>query len=197
MTTIHAAMLAPVGRDDRTPGEIWQLSGNLYDKLMGIPLASPSNYRIAPPSANHASVDHEPDHEVVKGLLKTVRANIVQSIRAFRVPDLASAANLLGHHFLYAHCGHAQTKAEVLDVISNAFHISRQYAKNFDALGTCLTDIVHNAGPQPGFIIVLEGLPCAPKFDKEARESLLDIFRDAADFWADKKVPFRVFYAFV
>ena len=197
MTTIHAAMLAPVGRDDRTPGEIWQLSGNLYDKLIGIPLASQPSYRIAPPSANHASVDQEPEHEVARGLLKTVRANIVQSIRAFRVPDLASAANLLGQHLLYAHCGHAQTKAEVLDVIANAFYISRQYAKNFDALGTCLTDIIHNAGPQPGFIIVLEGLPCAPKFDKEARESLLDVFRDAADFWAEKKVPFRVFYAFV
>ena len=30
----------------------------------------------------------------------------------------------------------------------------------------------------------------------DARETLLDVFRDAADFWAEKKVPFRVFYSF-
>ena len=31
---------------------------------------------------------------------------------------------------------------------------------------------------------------------EEARENLLDVFRDAADFWAEKKVPFRVFFSF-
>ena len=51
-------------------------------------------------------------------------------------------------------------------------------------------------GPQPGFIAVIEQLPNTQKFDKEARETLLDVFRDAADFWAEKKVPFRVFYSF-
>jgi len=35
-----------------------------------------------------------------------------------------------------------------------------------------------------------------PALDKEARENLLDVFRDAAEFWAEKKVPFRVFYSF-
>ena len=32
--------------------------------------------------------------------LRGVRANIVQSIRAFRVQDLQDAAATLGHHFL-------------------------------------------------------------------------------------------------
>ncbi len=32
---------------------------------------------------------------------------------------------------------------------------------------------------------------------KEAREQLLDIFRDAADYWGDRKVPFRCFYSFL
>ena len=35
------------------------------------------------------------------------------------------------------------------------------------------------------------------KFDKEAREQLLDIFRDTADYWADRKIPFRCFYSFL
>ena len=64
------------------------------------------------------------------------------------------------------------------------------------ALRNCLTNTVAEAGPQPGFLVVLEQLPNTQKFDKEARETLLDVFRDAAEFWAEKKVPFRVFYSF-
>ena len=29
-----------------------------------------------------------------------------------------------------------------------------------------------------------------------SREQLLDVFRDAADFWAERRVPFRCFYSF-
>lgn len=193
-TIIHAAVLHPVGRDDRAPGEIWQLPNNLYEGAIGGPLAL--RHRL-PSSTEPANNDPNIDHENAQDLFRTVRPNIVQSIRAFRVPDLTQAATLLGQHFLYVNCAEAQTKAEVLETVINSFLLPRQYAKNFDTLTHCLTDVVYKAGPQPGFVIVLEGLPCAPKFDKEARETLLDVFRDAADFWADKKVPFRVFYAFV
>ena len=47
-----------------------------------------------------------------------------------------------------------------------------------------MTDPLHKSGPQPGFIVVLEQIPANAKFDKEAREQLLDIFRDTADYWA-------------
>ena len=129
-------------------------------------------------------------------LFKTVRPNIVQSIRAFRVADLADEAARLGQHFLYASCGHAQTKGEVLEIIANSFLFPRHFGKNFDALFDCLTDLVAKAGPQPGFVVVLEALPVVTKFDKEARETLLDVFREAAEFWAERKVTFRVFYSF-
>ena len=56
--------------------------------------------------------------------------------------------------------------------------------------------MLHEAGDQSGFLVVLEQLPSTQKFDKEARENLLDVFRDAADFWAEKKIPFRVFFSF-
>ncbi len=129
-------------------------------------------------------------------LLKTVPPNAVQSIRAFRVADLQEEAARLGHHFLYAYCAEATTKQQVLTCIAHAFHFPKHFGKNFDALGDCLTDLAYKAGPQPGFLVVIEQLPNTPKFDKEARETLLDVFRDAADFWADKKVAFRVFYSF-
>lgn len=129
-------------------------------------------------------------------LFKTVPPNVVQSIRAFRSIDLQAEAAHLGQHFLYAYCAQAMTKQQVLALIAEAFQCPRQCGKNFDALGDCLTNTLYKAGPQPGFLVVLDQLPNTPKFDKEARETLLDVFRDAADFWADKKVVFRVFYSF-
>ena len=129
--------------------------------------------------------------------LKGVRSNIVQSIRAFRVQDLQDTARALGQHFLYANLANAQSKQEVLDQIAQQFILPAHFGKNFDALYDCMTDPVHKSGPQPGFIVVLESIPATAKFDKEAREQLLDIFRDTADYWADRKIPFRCFYSFL
>src|SRR3569832_3010678 len=127
---------------------------------------------------------------------KGVRSNIVQSIRAFRVQDLQDAARALCHHFLYANLATAQSKQEVLDQTAQQFILPAHFGKNFDALYDCMSDPLHKSGPQPGFIVVLEHIPANGKFDKEAREQLLDIFRDTADYWADRKVPFRCFYSF-
>ncbi len=129
-------------------------------------------------------------------LLQTVRPNIVQSIRAYRVDDLQKAAQQAEQHFLYANLTDAQSKQEVLETIAEAFLFPAHFGKNFDALFDCMTDLVHKAGQQPGFVVVLEQLPDNPRFDCEAREQLLDVFRDAADFWAERKVPFRCFYSF-
>ena len=128
--------------------------------------------------------------------LRAVRPNIVQSIRAFRVQDLQEAAQALGHHFLYANLSHAQSKQEVLEGIAEAFTFPAHFGKNLDALYDCMTDLVHKAGAQPGFVVVLEQLPDNPRFDREAREQLLDVFRDAADFWGERRIPFRCFYSF-
>ena len=128
--------------------------------------------------------------------LRAVRTNIVQSIRAFRTADLQEAVSELGQHFIYASCAHAITKSEVLEAIGNGFYFPRQQAKNFDNLLDSLTTLIDRSGPQPGFVIVLEGLPCTHKFDKEARETLLDVFRDAVEFWADRRVSCRIFYSF-
>ncbi len=129
-------------------------------------------------------------------LLQTVRPNIVQAIRAYRVEDLMQAAEGVGQHFLYANLSTAQTKQDVLDRIAESFLFPAHFGKNLDALYDCMTDLVHKAGTQPGFVVVLEQLPDNPRFDREAREQLLDVFRDAADFWAERRIPFRCFYSF-
>jgi RNAse (barnase) inhibitor barstar len=129
-------------------------------------------------------------------LLQTVRPNIVQAIRAYRVEDLMQAAEGAGQHFLYANLTEAQTKQDVLDKIAEGFLFPAHFGKNMDALYDCMTDLVHRAGTQPGFVVVLEQLPDNSRFDREAREQLLDVFRDAADFWSERRVPFRCFYSF-
>lgn len=128
--------------------------------------------------------------------LQTIRPNIVQSIRAYRVEDLMEAARAAEQHFLYANVGDAQTKQDVLEGIAQAFTFPAHFGKNLDALYDCMTDLVHKSGSQPGFVVVLEQLPDNPRFDREAREQLLDVFRDAADFWAERRIPFRCFYSF-
>ena len=129
-------------------------------------------------------------------LLQTVRPNIVQAIRAYRVEDLMTAAEGAGQHFLYANLTEAQTKQDVLDKIAESFLFPAHFGKNLDALFDCMTDLVHRAGSQPGFVVVLEQIPDGSKFDREAREQLLDVFRDTADFWAERRIPFRCFYSF-
>lgn len=128
--------------------------------------------------------------------IQTMRPNIVQAIRAYRVDELLGAAQELNQHFLYANLAHAQSKQDVLEGIAQAFLFPAHFGKNLDALYDCMTDLVHKSGTQPGFVVVLEQLPDNPRFDREAREQLLDVFRDAADFWAERKVPFRCFYSF-
>lgn len=128
--------------------------------------------------------------------LSNIKSNIVQSIRAFRVPELHDAAARLGHHFLCASLSEAQTKDEVISALIKQFSIASPPSHSYDAIYDSITEPFHKSGPQTGFIVVLEQIPTNPKFDREARESLLDIFRDASDYWAERKVPFRCFYSY-
>jgi RNAse (barnase) inhibitor barstar len=137
-----------------------------------------------------------PTRRIATMELQTIRPNLVQAIRAYRVEDLMTAAETAGQHFLYANLSSAQSKQEVLDGIAQAFLFPAHFGKNFDALYDCMTDLVHKAGQQPGFVVVLEQLPDNPRFDREAREQLLEVFRDAAEYWGERRIPFRCFYSF-
>ena len=170
--------------------------GNLWGTAPSIPVCAPAlsgqTRLIERPKEMDTQFCPEPQM-----LLRGIRSNIVQSIRAFRIPDLQGAAMAMGHHFLYANLAHAQTKQDALELIALQFHFPAYFGKNFDALYDCLTDPLHKAGPQPGFVVVLDQLPIAVKFDKEVREQFLDCFRDAADYWAERKIAFRCFYSFL
>jgi RNAse (barnase) inhibitor barstar len=89
-----------------------------------------------------------------------------------------------------------QSKQEVLEGIAEAFLFPTHFGKNLDALYDCMTDLVQKAGSQPGFVVVLEQLPTTRGSTARRASSCLDVFRDAADYWAERKVPFRCFYSF-
>lgn len=144
----------------------------------------------------HVSSSHSMTRGIATMELQTIRPNIVQSIRAYRVDDLMRAAESAKQHFLYANLSAAQSKQDVLDGIALAFGFPAHFGKNLDALYDCMTDLVHKAGQQPGFVVVLEQLPDNPRFDRDAREQLLEVFRDAAEYWSDRRIPFRCFYSF-
>jgi RNAse (barnase) inhibitor barstar len=139
---------------------------------------------------------YRPARRIATMELQTIRPNLVQAIRAYRVEDLMAAAQAAGQHFLYASLSSAQSKQDVLDGIAQSFLFPAHFGKNLDALFDCMTDLVHKSGQQPGFVVVLEQLPDNPRFDREAREQLLEVFRDAAEFWGERRIPFRCFYSF-
>ncbi|MEN2471870.1 barstar family protein [Burkholderia sp. GS2Y] len=179
--------------DTATAAELFATGdGNLFQRVIQLHAAAQAGNA---PEQQEAEPGLSSNEEPMS-LFTSVRPNLVQSIRAFRVQDLADEATRLGQHFLYAFCGAAQSKQEVMETIATSFLFPKHFGKNYDALYDCLTDLVAKAGAQPGFVIVLEGLPIAQKFDKEGRETLLDVFREAAEFWAERKVAFRVFYSF-
>lgn len=137
-----------------------------------------------------------PPCDLADTMLKGARAHMVQAIRAYRAEDLQQTAARLGQHFLYADLNATQSKQEVLEAIARQFMLPGHFGRNFDALYDCITDPIDKSGPQTGFIVVVENIPLASRFDREAREILLDCFRDAADYWVAKGVPFRCFYSF-
>jgi hypothetical protein len=102
-------------------------------------------------------------------LLQTIRPNIVQAIRAYRVEDLLESAQASGQHFLYANVSQAQSKQEVLEGIASAFTFPAHFGKNLDALFDCMTDTVHKSGPQPGFAIEARVVGQLLQHDHEAR----------------------------
>jgi len=184
--------------DNGVAGDLFATGdGNLFQRVLRLRMTEHDNRPEDEPNPRHSAEAEGHPQEESESLFATVRPNIVQSIRAFRVQELADEANRLGQHFLYAYLGQAQSKQEVLETIALSFLFPKHFGKNYDALYDCLTDLVHKAGSQPGFVIVLDQLPIAQKFDKEGRETLLDVFRDAAEFWAERRVAFRVFYSFV
>ena len=118
----------------------------------------------------------------------------VQALRQVEEAEVQAAAQAEHHRYYAVACADCTTKAEVLARLAHALHLPEHFGGNLDALYDAMTDL-----PQAstrGWVIVLQDLPCTSAFTEEDREALVDVFRDATDFYAEQQLPFRVFYSF-
>jgi RNAse (barnase) inhibitor barstar len=120
-------------------------------------------------------------------------AQTVRRLGSYDVDGLRRDAERAGHRFVHLECSDCIDKPSVLKAIGRAFAFPEWYGGNLDALFDCLTDLPERGAP--GWVVVLERLPEARRFDAEEREALLEVFRDAAEALAAQGVAFRVFYA--
>ncbi len=130
------------------------------------------------------------------GALSNIPPQAVLPLAAYDRAALERAAERAGQRLLRADLADAGDKPEVLAAIAAAFALPAHFGHNLDALYDCLTDLCPRAdADQPGFLVMLENLPEAGGFGREQRDALLDVFRDAAEFFFDRKTAFRVFYS--
>ena len=89
-----------------------------------------------------------------------------------------------------------EAQAGVMAALARGFSLPSHFGANLDALYDSLTDLEPEPGARaPGLVLVVERLPGPPGFDDDARDALLDVFRDAADAFGERGVAFRTFWS--
>ncbi len=128
--------------------------------------------------------------------LSNMSAHAVLPLGAYRLEDLQKSSSHADQIWLQCDAADCKDKKAVLEKLGVAFNLPKHFGKNLDALYDCLTELKPNASAaKPGFVVVLQNLPESKTFAVDDRDALLDVFRDAADFFYDEKVAFRVFYS--
>jgi RNAse (barnase) inhibitor barstar len=120
----------------------------------------------------------------------------VLPLGAYDLDELRKSARRADQRWLHVDLARAADKGAVLDAIAAAFELPRHFGRNLDALYDCITDLKPlPEAEQPGLVVVLQHLPETAAFDAQGRDALLDVFRDAADYFFDQGTAFRVFYS--
>lgn len=128
--------------------------------------------------------------------LSSLPAQAVLPLGALRVQDLEREARKTGQRWLRADCAEAHDKAGVMSALARGWRLPKHFGGNLDALYDCITDLQPKPDtPQPGLVLVVEHLPDGPGFDAAQRESLLEVFQDAAEHFSDLDTAFRVLYS--
>lgn len=128
--------------------------------------------------------------------LSNIPRHAVLPLGAYDKNGLIRAALQTDQTLLQCDCTAADSKAAVLAALGEGLHLPSHFGRNLDALYDCLTDLEPSEeASKPGFVLLVENLPDASQFPAEERSALLDVFRDAADFFYDHDAAFRVFYS--
>jgi RNAse (barnase) inhibitor barstar len=128
--------------------------------------------------------------------LSNMSAHAVLPLGAYHLDDLRKSALQYDQVWLQCDLSACKDKKAILDQLGTGLKLPKHYGKNLDALYDCLTELKPNTdAAKPGFVVVLQDMPESKEFGVDDRDGLLDVFRDAADFFYDAKVAFRVFYS--
>ena len=128
--------------------------------------------------------------------LRNIPPHAVLPLSAYDLEDLRKGAVRFDQRWRQADCEHSTDKDDVLAAIAAGFELPAHFGRNLDALYDCLTDLQPDrSAEQPGFVIVLRELPDNEAFSAAERKALLDVFREAADYFFDRETAFRVFYS--
>ena len=120
----------------------------------------------------------------------------VLPLGAYNLEELRRCAERADQRLLEADLAGRTSKDAVLREIGRAFALPPHYGANLDALYDCITDLKPLPdADQPGFVVILANVPNGSAFPADDRDALLDVFRDAADFYFDHSTAFRVFYS--
>ena len=127
--------------------------------------------------------------------LSNIPSCAVLPLQSYDRDALRSAARRAEQRVLHADCRAATDPDSVLGHIVDGFALPSPQA-GFDALYQHVTGLQPmDDADTPGFVVFLENLPETADFDRNARDRLLDVFRDAADYFFDRQTAFRVFYS--
>ena len=130
------------------------------------------------------------------GALSNIPAHAVLPLGAYDESSLTRAAERAEQTLLRVDLDDARDRLAVFTAIEKAFALPSHFGNNLDALYDSVTDLKPMAGTeQPGFLVVLKNLPDTASFGRSERDALLDVFRDAADYFYDHDMAFRVFYS--
>ena len=118
----------------------------------------------------------------------------VRSLRGIERDALRAWASRGSQSVIEVDLDRCTGKAEVLQAIARAFDLPSWFGMNLDALYDSLTDLP-DTGAAAGYIVLLDRLLRVRNFDREQRAALLGVFRDVAETYAQRGVPFRVLYS--
>lgn len=125
-----------------------------------------------------------------------IPSHAVLPLSTYRLDDLRKAAEHADQRFLEVNLGASHSRREILNRLAKGLAFPPHFGNNLDALYDCVTDLAPNEeASHPGIVIVLEDIPESEGFDAGQRDALLDVFRNAAEFFFDRKTAFRVFYS--
>lgn len=129
-------------------------------------------------------------------LLKGLPAQAVLPVDNNDLAALRTEADEAEQQFMLADCAGCADKDAVLRAIAQGLAFGDYFGVNLDALYDCVTDLEpDHSSSAPGIVVVLKDLPDTASFASIERNRVLDVFRDAAEFFAGDGVAFRVFYS--